>query len=137
MSDALRDLLIKHEGLRLRPYRDTVGKLTIGVGRNLDDKGISEDEAFIMLDNDIKDTKTILFKALPWAFQLDEPRQIVLLSMAFNMGLAGLLEFKNTLNAVETGDYSGAAKHMLNSKWAAQVGNRAIYLAKVMETGQL
>lgn len=133
----IRDLLIQHEGLRLRPYKDTVGKLTIGVGRNLDDVGISDVEAYIMLDNDIKKVKDQVFATLPWAFKLDEPRQAVILSMAFNMGLAGLLAFKNMLGAVETGNYSDAAKHMLDSKWAVQVGNRATYLSKIMETGNL
>jgi lysozyme len=137
MGDILKDLLLKHEGLRLKPYVDTVGKTTIGIGRNLDDKGISEAEAFMMLDHDIKDTKEQVFKTLPWAIKLDKPRQAVVLSMAFNMGLNGLLDFKNMLAAVETGNYPDAAKHMLESKWAGQVGNRATYLSKIMETGQL
>jgi lysozyme len=137
MDDLLRSLLIKHEGLRLKPYRDTVGKLTIGVGRNLDDKGISEAIAYAMLDEDIQETKKGLFEALPWAYNLSERRQAVLLSMAFNMGLNGLLGFKETLRAVETGDYHHAAECMLKSKWAEQVGNRAVYLAKLMETDVL
>lgn len=133
----LSEMLIKHEALRLKPYTDTVGKLTIGVGRNLDDKGISQEEAMMMLNNDIVETKEAVFKTLPWAMKLDEPRQAVILSMAFNMGLNGLLGFKQMLLAVETGNYPSAALHMLNSKWAVQVGNRATYLAKIMETGQL
>lgn len=137
MSEILRDMLIKHEGLRLKVYNDSLGIPTIGIGRNLRDKGISEDEAYIMLDNDIKETKLELFKALPWAFRLDENRQAVLLNMAFNMGVSGLLQFKQTLDAVESGEYKFAAARMLESKWAKQVGNRATYLSKIMETGNL
>lgn len=133
----IRDLLIKHEGLRLKVYADTVGKASIGVGRNLVDKGITEAEAYLMLDNDIKEVSDKLFKTLPWASKLSENRQAVMLSMAFNMGMGGLLAFKNTLGLVESGDYPGAAKEMLQSKWAVQVGNRAIYLAKILETDSL
>lgn len=137
MTDILRDMLRGHEGLRLKPYLDSEGKLTIGIGRNLDDVGITEDEAYILLDHDIKRTKVDLFKALPWAYNLDEARQAVLLNMAFNMGVEGLLHFKQTLAAVESGEWKFAAAYMLDSKWAKQVGNRAVYLAKVMETGEL
>ena len=137
MGEILRDMLMKHEGLRLKPYKDTVGKLTIGYGRNLDDKGISEIEASIMLDNDIKDAKNDLFTALPWTFSLDENRQSVLINMCFNMGIVSLLKFKQTLSNIQSGDYEKAASCMLDSLWAKQVGSRATYLANVMKTGEL
>lgn len=130
--DAMRAELVRDEGLRLRIYKDTVGKLTIGVGRNLDDVGISKDEAYLMLDNDIQRTSDSLDKNLPWWKTLDEVRQRVILNMAFNMGINSLLGFKNTLAAIQAGRYNDAADGMLASKWATQVGDRATRLAKMM-----
>ena len=127
--------LIKHEGMRLKPYKDTVGKLTIGVGRNLDDVGISKEEALLLLHNDIKRADEQLVKALPWTTKMDRVRYSVLVNMVFNMGMGGLLQFKNTISLIEQGKYKEAAKAMIDSKWARQVGNRAIELAKQMETG--
>lgn len=135
MSESLRDQLIRHEGLRLKPYKDIVGKLTIGVGRNLDDVGISKEEAMMLLDNDIRTAAMGLLKALPWIAKLDQPRQQVLINMAFNMGIPTLLTFKNTLQYVEDGDYAMAAENMLHSLWARQVGPRAVELAGIMKNG--
>lgn len=132
---ALLDELVRDEGLRLKPYKDTVGKLTIGVGRNLDDVGISEAEAKHLLENDVARTVAALDRALPWWATLDEVRQRVVLNLAFNMGVGKLLEFKNTLAAMQAGNYVGAANGMLASKWATQVGARAKRLAKMMATG--
>lgn len=132
---SLRRQLIRHEGLRLKPYKDTVGKLTIGVGRNLDDVGISEQEAMSLLDNDIDRARIDLLKVLPWVKNLDSVRQDVLLNMAFNMGIGGLLTFKNTLAAIQNGDYADAADRMLESKWATQVGLRASELSQMMRSG--
>ncbi len=136
MIMALHRQLIRYEGLKLRPYKDTVGKLTIGVGRNLDDVGISEQEAMILLDNDIERARLDLAKALPWVKTLDSVRQDVLINMAFNMGIGGLLTFKNTLASIKAGDYADAANKMLQSKWARQVGLRASELSQMMRTGQ-
>lgn len=130
---SLREQLIRHEGIRLRPYRDTLGWLTIGVGRNLESVGISRDEAMLMLDNDILRVQTEVVKALPWTVSLDRPRCDVLLNMAFNLGTAGLLKFAKMLAAVEAGEYATAAKEMLDSKWATQVGARAEELAAIMD----
>ncbi len=128
----MRAELVRDEGLRLRIYKDTVGKLTIGVGRNLDDVGISKDEAYLMLDNDIQRTSDSLDKNLPWWKTLDEVRQRVILNMAFNMGINSLLGFKNTLAAIQAGRYNDAADGMLASKWSTQVGARATRLADMM-----
>lgn len=133
MSD-IRDQLILYEGLRLLPYRDTVGKLTIGVGRNLDDKGITRAEALMMLDTDIAECLVDL-DTFPWFRQLDHERQVVMVNMRFNLGPLGLREFKNTLAAIAAGDYATAAANMLQSKWAQQVGQRAVTLAATMRTG--
>jgi lysozyme len=140
-----RDLLAKElerdEGLRLFPYKDSVGILTIGIGRNLDEIGISEAEARILLESDIARVERDLDTALPWWRKLDEDRQRVLVNMAFNLGADStspdprkrkLLAFKNTLGAVLIGDYDGAAALMLKSKWAIQVGPRSVRLAARM-----
>jgi len=124
-----------HEGERLKPYRCTAGKLTIGVGRNLDDRGITREESAMLLDGDIRLLEIELFRALPWASALDDVRQRVLLDMAFNLGLPGLLRFKRTLEAIRTGQYQQAATMMLDSLWARQVGQRAERLARMMATG--
>lgn len=132
----LENQLIRHEGKKLKPYRDTVGKLTIGVGRNLDDVGISEDEVLYLLHSDIYNAKQNLSKWLPWTDKLDRVRNDVLVNMTFNMGIGGLLKFKNMLSFLEQRNYERAAREMLNSKWAIQVGQRGYELSKQMETGQ-
>lgn len=136
----LRSQLMVDEGLRLKPYLDTVGKLTIGYGRNLDDRGISVVEAQYLLDNDINRTIHDLVGAFPWFVELDPVRQATLVNMTFNMGLGsdtrGLRSFKNTLRAIEEGRYTDASDGMRRSKWARQVGLRAERLARMMESGQ-
>jgi lysozyme len=132
----LKSQLIRHEGKRNKPYRDTVGKLTIGVGRNLDDVGLRDDEIDLMLENDIAATWNALRRALPWIDQLDEVRQRVLADMAFNMGVRGLLAFEKMLRACRAGEYETAAAEMLDSAWARQVPARAERLAKMMKTGE-
>lgn len=135
VRDALRLALIRDEGVRLKPYRDTVGKLTIGCGRNLDDNGISEATAFQMLDEDITTHAHELAAAYPWVTALDPVRYAVLVNMAFNLGLSRLRQFKHTLACIERGDYDAAADAMLKSLWAKQVKNRAVRLAQEMRTG--
>lgn len=134
---ALRQQLIRHEGVTLLPYVDTTGHVTIGCGRNLTDRGISEGEALAMLDVDMQSHVAELRTALPWFDRLDEVRQLVLADLAFNVGVPGLLKFKATLAAVEGGDYATAAAQMLKSRWAAQVKIRAQTLAKMMTTGEV
>lgn len=127
--------LKRDEGVRLKPYTDTVGKLTIGVGRNLSDVGITDAESTVLLQNDIQRTVAALDASLPWWRNLNPVRQRVLINMAFNMGMVGLLTFKNTLAAMQSGSYAAAAAGMLASKWATQVGARADRLAEMMRTG--
>lgn len=119
-------LLIKHEGLKLKPYRDTVGKLTIGIGRNLDDVGISRIEAVYLCSNNIDQCFDDLRKNFSWFNILPDNAQLVLVDMCFNMGIGKLLTFKNTLLLIQNGKYEEASISMLQSKWATQVGNRAI-----------
>ena len=123
--------------LRLKPYRCTAGKLTIVIGRNLDDCGISQSEAYIMLINDIMKCEKQLQSKIPDIYNgLDEVRKSVLLNMCFNLGINGLLGFKNTLAFVKVGDWERAANNMLVSKWAKQVGMRAIELSEMMRKGK-
>ena len=137
LMDRIKEQLVRHEGLRLRPYRCTAGKLTIGIGRNLDDRGISQKEAYAMLERDIQDCEQWLIDEIPEVYnKLDEVRQSVLLNMCFNLGIKGLLEFKNTLSFIGAGDWERAANNMLASKWAKQVGMRAIELSELMRKGK-
>ena len=135
METRLTEMLIRHEGVRYKPYRCTAGKLTIGVGRNLEDVGISEDEAIFLLKNDIARVGRELEGALSFWSNLSLDRQLVLLDMCFNLGLAGLLGFKRMLAAVESVNYEKAADEMLDSKWARQVGSRSTELAEMMRGG--
>lgn len=130
------ELIKKHEGLRLKPYKCSAGKLTIGYGRNLEDRGISPYEAETLLHNDIQDCYAQCIK-LPFWNRLNEARQAVLIDMCFNLGISRLKGFKKMLAAVDRGDYATAAKEMLDSAWAFQVKTRAVELAEIMKTGQL
>lgn len=132
----LIDQIKRDEGLRLSPYKDSLGKLTIGYGRCLDTKGISKDEAEYLLANDLHEVQISLAEKLPWITDLTLARQAVLYNMAFNMGVPGLLKFKETLADIKAGFYASAAKEMLDSLWAKQVGPRAVRLARQMETGE-
>jgi lysozyme len=122
---ALRTQLFDHEGLRLKPYKDRGGKVTIGIGRNLSDKGLSESEAYVFLEHDISDAMNELDRWLPWWRKLDPGRQRALVDLCFNMGIGtakkGLLSFKNTLAAIKAGDWPKARRGLLASKWAKDV----------------
>ncbi len=132
----VKEQLVRHEGLKLRPYRCPAGKLTIGVGRNLDANGISPKEAFILLENDILRCERELMEHIPITYiEINETRKSVLLNMCFNLGISGLMEFKNTLAFIGAGDFEKAANGMLASRWAKQVGRRAIELSEQMRKG--
>lgn len=123
------------EGFRAKPYRCTAGKLTIGFGRNLEDKGISREEADVLLREDVREVCRQLDRELPWWKGLTWGRQEALVNMGFNLGVARLLGFKNMLHAMQAGDYKRAAEEALDSKWAAQVGDRAKRVAKLIREG--
>jgi len=125
----------RHEGLRLKPYRCTANKLTIGYGRNIEDAGISEDEAELLLFNDLARCTKEIEKHVKAFNKLNDARQSVLVNMCFNLGINGLLKFKKFLAAVNDGFVELAAKEMLDSRWAKQVGSRAIELSEQMKTG--
>lgn len=132
---SLREMLIQHEGLRLKPYRDSLGKLTIGVGRNLDDIGVSRQEAMILLDSDIMRAKKEAF-CFSWYLELDDLRKDVIVNMIFNMGIGKFKTFKKMISAIEKKDYELASAEMLDSLWKIQVGNRAVELAQMMREGK-
>ena len=125
----------RFEGLRLKPYTCPAGKLTIGYGHNLDDNGITEDIAVRMLDADLMAAENEVRAKFSSYNKLNEARQFVLTDMAFNMGIVKLLTFKKMFAALAKGEYPTAAREMLNSKWAVQVGNRAKVLAEIMKSG--
>lgn len=137
--ERLKVMLRLEEGVRKYPYVDTVGKATIGVGRNLTDVGLRAKEIDFLLDNDIDDVMHGIATYCPWFGMLSETRQLVVADMVFNLGIAKFLEFKRTIAAIRVGHYDAAADNMLDSKWSRQVGKapgqRAYVLAQMMRAG--
>jgi len=159
----LKDQLIRHEGLKLKPYPCSKGKWTIGVGRNLQDvgltndelmqiighceltrmeaiailkrQGITEDQAMMLLNNDINRCMAECRRNFPFFDSLTEARQDVLLNMCFNVGIFKLRGFKKMIEALKIGDYEEAAAQMKDSQWHIQVGNRAVELEAQMIKG--
>jgi len=130
-----KELLIKHEGIRFTPYKCTAGRLTIGVGRNIEDKGITEQEALYLLDNDIaectRDLANNLFKGMFYSFP--ENIKSVLINMRFQLGYSGFRNFKKMIKAFHDWDFAEAAKQMRDSKWFEQVPKRAKELIKMVK----
>lgn len=122
------------EGVRQKPYRDTVGKLTIGVGRNLSDRGLSLDEIDHLLTNDVVLVLDAC-KALPYWNHLNEARRLVVADMIFNMGEGTFHTFKKMEDALVHGLYDEAAREMEDSTWYHQVKRRSRPLVKAMRTG--
>ena len=138
LADAYAEFLErvkKHEGLRLKCYRCTAGKLTIGYGRNLDDVGISKEEAEVLLESDVKVAEQELINACPWVASISRRRFYVLVEMVFNLGIARFKQFKNMLTACQNGEWNKAAEQALDSAWHKQVGKRAETLAQVLKEG--
>lgn len=133
----LRNILINHESFKAFPYLDTTGHTTIGIGRNLSDRGISESEALVLLDDDIQYFSAKLYKLLPFFDGLSDNRKIVLIDMCFNLGIHGFCDFKSMLEAIERNDYGKAAEEILNSKAAHQCPERYQQLAYIMKTDEL
>lgn len=140
MRSELTRQLRGDEGVKATVYKDHLGYDTIGVGRLVDSRkagsGLRSHEIDFLLQNDINDRIDQLMRRLPWFQDLDDARKGVLLNMSFQMGVDGLLGFKNTLAMVERGDYAAAAKGMLNSLWAKQTPARAKRMAEQMRSGE-
>ena len=138
MKQELVKQLRRDEGEVLTVYKDSLGYDTIGVGRLVDKRkggGITPEESAYLLNNDIDRKYTELLRRLPWAVKLDEARLGVLVNMAFQLGVVGLLGFKNTLAMIEAGNYTAAAAGILQSLWAKQTPARAKRLSEQMRTG--
>jgi len=156
-KEKLLEELVKHEGLRLQVYQDTLGIDTIGIGRNLEDRGISKEEleeldipsidhiyeygiteadAMVLAQNDVQIVEEELLRAHPCVEDLDAVRQLVLVDMAFNMGVPRLCKFVKMWNAIHEQKFATASKEMLDSRWANQVKSRAIKLSNAMYNGE-
>lgn len=140
MSEKLKKQLIRHEGLRLYPYQCPAGHTTIGVGRNLDSRGISRSEAMVLLDNDIArarlDVDILLARNHVYRDRLNPARLDALANMAFNLGQTGLGGFRKLFAALAEGDYSLAMDEVLQSRYAEQVGFRAVEIGLQIESGE-
>tara|TARA_E500000178_G_scaffold297971_1_gene304922 strand:- start:49 stop:462 length:414 start_codon:yes stop_codon:yes gene_type:complete len=132
----LIEQLKRHEGLRLKPYKCTADKLTIGIGRNLEDVGISEQEAEMLLQNDIQEAVNQLKERFPWTLELDEVRFAALINFTFNVGIGTVSKFKNAMALLKVKNYDMAADEFLQSRWAKQVGQRAIEVTDQIRTGE-
>ena len=154
-----RDELVKmiaiHEGIVLNVYQDHLGIDTVGIGRNLEDRGITdgelsyinktmddiydsgltEEEAYYLCMNDIAIVEKELLENKPIVNQLNAVRQMVLVDMSFNMGVPRLMKFVKMWGAIEVGDFYEASDQMMDSRWATQVGRRSNGLAEMMKLG--
>jgi lysozyme len=133
----LIEQLKRHEGVRTHAYKCSANMITVGVGRNIDEDGglgLSDDEIDYLLANDIKRCKQELV-ALSWFVDLDEVRQDALINLCFNLGLTRLLGFRNAMAAMAEGDYEKAADEFLDSRWATQVGQRAVEVTNMIRSG--
>lgn len=132
----LIEQLKRHEGLKLKPYKCTADKLTIGIGRNLEDVGISEQEAEMLLLNDIERAGRLLKDKFPWTLELDEVRFAALINFTFNVGIGTVSKFVNAMALLKAGNYDMAADEFLQSRWASQVGHRALEVSEQIRTGE-
>ena len=134
-KNKLIEELKRDEGVELRPYKCSAGFLTLGVGRNIEERGITMDESDYLLANDIAICEEEAARVFKWFADLTDARQRAIINMIFNLGLTKLLNFKKFLGAMESGDYETAGKEMLDSRWAEQVGNRADRLEQMIVNG--
>ena len=119
-----------------KPYQCTAGYLTIGVGRNIEERGLSDDEIDYILNNDVNIATDELVRTFDWYADLDEVRQRVVVDMVFNLGMPRFQQFKKMIQALDEGDYKEASIQMMDSRWASQVGQRSERLRDMMETGE-
>jgi lysozyme len=136
----LVDQLITHEGMELRLYQCPAGKWSIGAGRNLQDRGITESEARHLLNNDIRISIDELTDAFPWFTRLDETRQVAMVDLHFNLGLSSLKTFRKTLGLIAEAvegrvSWNDVGMELLDSRWAEQVGRRSQTIANMLIKG--
>lgn len=134
MRGRLKEMLIRHEGIRYIPYQDTEGHWTIGVGHKISN-GLSRQVVMMILDEDVEWVMDACQGLYYWD-RLNEPRQVVIASMIFNLGVAGFRRFRRLNAALEHGRWSDAADEMMDSRWATQVKGRALELAEIMRVGE-
>jgi lysozyme len=132
---ALYVLLEKHEGNKSHPYTDTVGKVTIGIGRNLTDKGLSPAEVRFLFINDLNSAWEDCVAHIPGFDKMSDPRKYAFVDIMFNMGWSTFSTFHNTLAAVAAEDWNSVADHLADSKWDKQVGKRADELQQMIRNG--
>ena len=125
-----------HEGVKLKPYKCSAGKLTIGVGKNIEDNGITLEEAEYLLQNDIAEARSQLLNSFPWMGDFNDARISAMINFTFNVGIGTVKKFEKALAALEAGDYGLAADEMMLSRWAGQVGNRAVEVTEQIRTGK-
>ena len=127
ITKEIRDMLVRHEGIRTYPYYCSENKLTLGIGRNIQQNGISEEEAYYLLENDIKRVMSNLDKSFHMWRCFPKKARLVCIDMAFQMGIAGFLGFKKTIALMQLGMWLEASEELLDSRYAVQTPNRAAY----------
>jgi lysozyme len=139
MNEKLIKMLKKHEGVETHAYHCSENKVTIGVGRNVDKSGglgLSDDEIDYLLQNDIDRVSVELDSEYGWFDDLNDVRQDAMIDISFNLGQTRLRAFKKALAAMDEGDWGEAADQFMDSRWSAQVGNRAKELTEMIRTGE-
>ena len=135
MNKLIEQLKI-HEGFRSNVYTCSGGKKTVGYGRNLQDIGISEEEAEMLLKNDVYEATNQLLNAFPFMATFSDVRISAMINFTFNVGIGTVRKFSNTIEYLKNEDWEAAADEMMDSKWAEQVGDRAIQITEQIRTGR-
>ena len=130
----LRETITRHEGSRLQMYQDSLGIWTIGVGHNIQEKGISPQVMELMLDEDLEEAISELKRSVSFFSKMPQQVQEALVNLSFNLGIPRLMQFKKTLALLREGDFESAADELLDSRYAEQVGRRALEIADMIRT---
>jgi len=131
-SKALTDMLTRHEGKRNSLYRCPSGKLTIGIGHNIEDNGLSDDVILMILHEDVANAARDLYRIFPEFYKIGHGRRAALIDMMFCLGLPAFRTFRRMITAIQAEDWQKAADEALKSKWAHQVGDRATEIAHMI-----
>ena len=137
MANELIEMLKRHEGVRSHVYLCSAGYETLGVGRNISESGLglTEDEIDFLLINDITRVKQELTDTYFWFPALNEARQDAMIDICFNLGLTRLRGFVKAIEAMSREQFDIAADEFMDSRWATQVGNRAVEVTEMIRTG--